>query len=171
MASSRAISAGSHGKTVRITSNVSPAGSKRKTDDARLDRMIDQRLPEANRRGTAVSRRGLACAARYLAKPRQVRIELTTGAVLLVPANHIQGLADAALAARRKVHVDGSGYSLHWPALDLDVSVPGLVAGLMGNEAWMSELARRAGRSRSPAKAKSARENGRKGGRPPKTQC
>lgn len=170
MASSRAISAGSPGKSVRITSNASPAGSKRRPDDARLDRMVDRRLVEANRRGAAVTRRGLACSARYVAKDRQVRIALTTGAVLLVPADHIQGLADAGLAARRKLRVDGGGHALHWPELDLDVSVPGLIAGLMGNEAWMSELARRAGRSRSPAKAKSARENGRKGGRPPKVR-
>jgi hypothetical protein len=132
--------------------------------------MVEERLHEANRRGAAASRRGLACTARYLAKSRQVRIELTTGAVLLVPADQIQGLADAGPAARRMVLVDGGGFSLHWPALDLDVSVPDLIAGLMGNEAWMSELARRAGRSRSAAKAKSARENGRKGGRPRKAQ-
>jgi len=45
--------------------------------------------------------------------------------------------------------------------------VPGLLMGVFGTRAWMaSELARRAGQAKSPAKAAAARVNGRKGGRP-----
>jgi hypothetical protein len=47
--------------------------------------------------------------------------------------------------------------------------VPALVAGIFGTKRWMTgELARIAGRVRSPAKASAARANGAKGGRPRK---
>jgi hypothetical protein len=62
----------------------------------------------------------------------------------------------------------GLGIGLHWEQLDVDVSVPGLLAGLFGTKAWMDrQRAARAGTARSPAKAEAARRNGAKGGRPP----
>jgi hypothetical protein len=51
-------------------------------------------------------------------------------------------------------------------ALDIDLSIPGLLAGLFGTTAY---IARRAGRTKSPAKASAARVNGAKGGRPRKS--
>ncbi len=57
----------------------------------------------------------------------------------------------------------GTGYGLHWEALDADLSVPGLLAGRFGTQAFM---ARRAGQATSPAKAEAARGNGTKGGQP-----
>ena len=67
------------------------------------------------------------------------------------------------------VEVDGAGFNLSWPKLDVDLYVPALVAGVFGTRAWIArELARVAGRARSPAKAAAARSNGAKGGRPRK---
>jgi len=63
------------------------------------------------------------------------------------------------------VEILGAGYGLHWEALDVDVSVPGVLAGLFGTRAFM---ARQAGRVSSVKKAAAARENGAKGGRPRK---
>ena len=57
------------------------------------------------------------------------------------------------------------GYGLHWPQLDEDYSVPGLMNGVFGAAKW---LAARAGRGTSEAKAAAARANGAKGGRPRK---
>lgn len=54
---------------------------------------------------------------------------------------------------------------LHWEALDVDLSIPGLLTGLFGTKAYM---ARQAGRTKFPAKAAAARANGLKGGRPRK---
>lgn len=68
----------------------------------------------------------------------------------------------------RKVEIAGAGFGLHWPNLDADLSLPSLLAGRFGTQAWMSELARRAGSISSPAKAAAARVNGAKGGRPRK---
>ena len=62
--------------------------------------------------------------------------------------------------------IKGEGVKfLHWEKLDVDFSVPGLVAGIFGTARWM---AARAGRASSPAKAAAARANGAKGGRPRK---
>jgi hypothetical protein len=68
------------------------------------------------------------------------------------------------------VEVDGAGFNLHWPSLDVDLYVPALVSGIFGTRAWMTkELARRAGQAKSPAKAAAARRNGVRGGRPRKS--
>jgi hypothetical protein len=70
-------------------------------------------------------------------------------------------------AALADVEIAGAGHALHWPQLDADFTVPGLLMGVFGTRAWMaSEFARRAGQAKSPAKAAAARANGRKGGRP-----
>ena len=63
------------------------------------------------------------------------------------------------------VEVLPQGRGLHWEALDVDISLPGLVNGIFGTRAYM---ARFAGQSTSPAKAAAARANGAKGGRPRK---
>jgi hypothetical protein len=50
---------------------------------------------------------------------------------------------------------------LHWDDLDVQMSVPGLVAGVFGTRKWMAELGRQGG-SMSKAKPPGVRENGRK---------
>jgi hypothetical protein len=67
------------------------------------------------------------------------------------------------------VKVDGLGFNLNFPAIDVDLYVPALVSGIFGTRAWMArELARIAGSKTSAAKALAARANGAKGGRPRK---
>ncbi|MDR2856695.1 MAG: DUF2442 domain-containing protein [Novosphingobium sp.] len=69
-----------------------------------------------------------------------------------------------------RVEVDGTGFNLHWPALDVDLYVPALVSGIFGSRAWMTrQLARIAGQARSPAKAAVVRRNGAMDGRPRKS--
>jgi hypothetical protein len=68
------------------------------------------------------------------------------------------------------VSILGLGLALHWEKRDVDLSVPGLLAGLFGTKAYMDrERAARAGSATSPAKAAAARRNGTKGGRPRKS--
>ncbi len=68
--------------------------------------------------------------------------------------------------ALRDVEILGLGGGLHWEALDLDLSVPALVASIFEGSTWMAELGRAGGRRSSAAKASAARKNGQKGGRP-----
>lgn len=104
-------------------------------------------------------------AARYDAVSGRVVVELTNGCAFAFPARHAQGLEEATDAQLAQVQLLGQGFGLHWEELDVDLSVPGLLAGLFGTARWM---AARAGRATSPAKAAAARENGRRGGRPRK---
>ena len=107
-----------------------------------------------------------AASARYEATGRRVIVELTNGCTFAFPADLAQGLDGAADADLAAVETQGKGYGLHWPTLDVDLAVPDLMAGLLGTRSWM---ARKAGSTSSKAKAESARENGKKGGRPRKT--
>lgn len=54
---------------------------------------------------------------------------------------------------------------LHWDALDVDIALPGLLAELLTMDAWAAKYL---GRKSTPAKARAARENEKKGGRPRK---
>ena len=107
-----------------------------------------------------------AATAAFLASGQALRIELTNGASLTVPVRLIPGLEHASAQDLRQVEVLGLGGGLHWEALDLDLSVPALVASLFGGASWMTELGRVGGRRASATKAAAARKNGRKGGRP-----
>lgn len=104
-----------------------------------------------------------AAGARYDRQLDRVIVELTNGCTFAFPPRLAQGLEDATAEQLAAVEVLGTGGGLHWEALDADLSLPGLLAGLFGTAAYM---ARRAGQATSPAKAEAARTNGTRGGRP-----
>jgi hypothetical protein len=133
------------------------------------DALIDTaELTTARRRGVALDRaEPRATGARYDPASGRVIVDLPNGCVFAFPARVLQGLADASDHDLAAVEVAAAGRGLHWETLDADFTVPGLLMGLFGTQAWMArEQARRAGAVTSPAKAQAARENGRKGGRP-----
>ncbi len=107
-----------------------------------------------------------AAKAYYDAGKARLVIELTNGAILMLPPKLLQGLKSATPTQLAKVQLTPMGTGLHWEALDADLSVAGLAAGIFGSRAWMSELARHAGSRTSARKASSSRENGKRGGRP-----
>ena len=106
-----------------------------------------------------------ALAARYDRASGRVVVDLENGCTFAFPPRLAQGLEDASAEELSDIEILGTGYGLHWEALDVDLSLPGLMAGIFGTRAWM---ARRAGRATSAAKAAAARANGAKGGRPRK---
>jgi hypothetical protein len=130
----------------------------------------DAALAGAERVGAAMlASEPRAVAARYDAATGRVVVDLVNGCSYVFPAALVQDLQGASAADLAGVEVDGVGFNLHFPALDVDLFVPALVSGLFGTRAWMTrELARVAGQSTSPAKAAAARANGAKGGRPRK---
>jgi hypothetical protein len=98
----------------------------------------------------------------------RVFIELQNGIVMGFPPQLLQGLESATPEQLAEVEVTPSGYCLYWESQDVDLAVPELVAGSFGTKAWMAELGRQGGKAKSSAKAKSSRENGKRGGRPKK---
>lgn len=132
--------------------------------------LTDAELEAAEARGEEAMRtQPRAASARYDPETGRVVVELVNGCTHIFPvalAQELHGADDEALAG---VVVDGAGFNLHWPALDADLYVPALVAGVFGTRDWMAkEWARMAGSSTSPAKAAASRTNGTKGGRPRK---
>jgi hypothetical protein len=98
-----------------------------------------------------------------------VVVDLTNGCSFAFPARVAQGLSNATDAELAAVEILGAGYGLHWEKLDVDLSVPGLLAGVFGTKAYMDRMrASRAGSATSARKARAARKNGKKGGRPRK---
>jgi hypothetical protein len=124
------------------------------------DAEIDAALARGREARSAEPR---ARSARYDGESGRVVMELTNGCIFAFPARLAQGLEEASDEQLAAVEILGAGSGLHWDELDVDLSVPGLLAGLLGTAAWM---AGRAGRATSPTKAAAARANGRRGGRP-----
>lgn len=124
-------------------------------------------IDAAERRGKeAMAAEPRATMARYDRQQRRMVVELTNGCTFAFPPSVVQDLENASDVSLGDVSVLGSGYALHWESLDVDFTVPGLLAGIFGTRSY---LARRAGKASSPAKAAAARKNGAKGGRPRKS--
>jgi len=132
--------------------------------------LTEEQLRRAEGRGRGVREaEPRATAAHYDPAAGRVVIDLANGCAYAFPTQRVQDLQGANEEDLANVEVDGAGFNLHWPKLDVDLYVPALVAGVFGTRAWIArELARVAGRVRSPAKAAAARSNGAKGGRPRK---
>lgn len=109
-----------------------------------------------------------AIAATFDPQTRLISIALANGTFFAFPADQVQGLAGADSQDLSVIELTSLGTGLHWPRLDADLQVEGLLAGLFGSSAWMRAHAARAGSATSLAKARAARVNGAKGGRPRK---
>jgi hypothetical protein len=137
------------------------------------DAEILARIPAAIERAHQADRtEPRAAAASYDRGTGRVRIDLTNGCAFEFPARLAQGLEGAAADDLALVEVYPGGEGLRWERLDVDLSVPGLLAGVFGGEAWMRQMGRQMGQkggsARTQSKARAARENGKRGGRPRK---
>lgn len=129
--------------------------------------LTDAAIDAALERGRAAhANEPRAAAVRYDRASGRVIVDLENGCTFAFPPRLAQGLEGASDDQLAAVEILGRGYGLHWEELDVDLSLPGLMAGIFGTKAWM---ARRAGQTTSSAKAAAARANGAKGGRPRKT--
>ena len=122
-----------------------------------IDAEIKRHLAPARARGQAAqASRVRAVAARYDAARDRIVLALSNGAEFSLPTHLAQGLAGAPAEALSRIEITPSGFGLHWPMLDTDLSVAGLLAGVFGNALWMREIASRGGKATSPAKAAAA---------------
>ncbi len=128
---------------------------------------LSKNLARANRVGRRLVRsEPRAVSVRLLPGGREFQMRLSNGASITVPVAIIPQLHGAARTQLANVEILPGGDGLHWEALDFTISVPGLVASLFGPSTWMSELGRCGGSRSTTAKARAARRNGLRGGRP-----
>jgi hypothetical protein len=132
---------------------------------------LDSMIGAAERRGKrSLDTEPRAKTARYDRSNGRIVVELTNGCAFAFPAARAEGLETANDDDLAQVEILGLGYGLHWEKLDVDLSVPGLLAGLFGTRTYMDRIrAAHAGATSSSAKAAASRRNGLKGGRPRKS--
>lgn len=110
-----------------------------------------------------------AVSAGYDRAQGRVVVDLSSNLTVTFSPRDAQGLEKATPAQLEEIEISPSGFGLHFPELDADLYVPGLLEGTLGSKKWMAaRLGQAGGKSRSRAKKSAARANGRLGGRPRK---
>jgi hypothetical protein len=92
-------------------------------------------------------------------------VELTDGRVVSVPLEWYPRLAEASAAERRRWELIGPGIGIHWPAVDEDISVDGLLRGLPSGESSSSLERWRASRKDSLNRTPKPMNRGRRSSR------
>jgi hypothetical protein len=118
-----------------------------------------------------------AIAAAYDEATASIVLRLANGCGFSFPVSRYQELADGTPAQLAAVQIDPDGEALVWDEPNFCISVPGLIMAAVGSwERWAAQKekeartanARKGGQTRTAARAKASRENGKKGGRPRK---
>jgi hypothetical protein len=108
---------------------------------------------------------------RYDRRVGRVVIALASGLELAFSPKHAQGLENAHPADLMDAEISPSGLGVHFPRLDADLYIPGLLEGFLGSKRWMAaEIGKIGGTASTEAKAAAARQNGKLGGRPKKAK-
>jgi hypothetical protein len=107
-----------------------------------------------------------ATRAEYNRRDDLITLHLADGVLVSLPRKKLQGLQNAKPSQLTRIELLGRGTGLHWPDLDVDHYVPGLLNHVFGTARWMSEIGRMGGSATSRAKTRAARANGKRGGRP-----
>lgn len=129
-------------------------------DDAEFERQNEQAIREA-READRIEPRASAVA--YDSQKGLILVELRSGFAFGFPPERVPGLESRTARQLSSIRISPSGDGLHWDDLDVDVSLTGLMASALNLREWAPRLM---GQIRSEAKAKAARTNGLKGGRP-----
>jgi uncharacterized protein DUF2442 len=125
-------------------------------------------IDRANRRARELQARvPRVVSARYDRRTGRIVIHLSSRLIVSFAPEDAQGLENARPSQLNEVEISPSGFGLHFPALDADIYVPGLLEGFLGSKSWMAaRLGQLGGRSTSKFKKAASRANGRLGGRP-----
>lgn len=128
-----------------------------------------ERYARARARGEARAQRPSAVVeAQYEPDADLLDLKFAGGGSMAIPRKAVPGLERATPSTIESVVVSPAGDALSWPALDVDIYVPGLVERVFGTRLFAAATGRRGGRRRSKAKAATSKANGAKGGRPRK---
>ena len=135
-----------------------------------LVEITERQMHEAEERARKyVAENPVALSALFLPEEGRLSIELSNGASFAIPARLIQGLEHASNDELAEIEITASGTGLYFPAVDADILVLPLLAGVVGSRSFMARrMGKAGGASRSASKAEAARANGARGGRPRK---
>ena len=110
-----------------------------------------------------------AVSAYYDRKSGHIVINLASKLTLSFSPRDAQGLENARPSQLDEIEISPSGFGIHFPRLDVDLYVPGLLEGFLGSRKWMAaRLGQAGGQARTKAKKAASRANGKLGGRPKK---
>lgn len=131
----------------------------------------DHSIEAANRRGAATKATfPAAVAVRYDSLGGRIVISLDSGLDLAFDPRHAQGFEHALPEQLDVAEISPSGLGVHFPKLDTDLYIPGLIEGFLGSRRWTAaQNGKLGGRAVTRAKGAAARENGKLGGRPKKS--
>jgi hypothetical protein len=133
---------------------------------AKFKEMTDAEFAKARAEGRAFQRDpSYATGVEYDEGRDMIDIHFRCGATITIPRRYYPGLEKQKPIGPITV-LGGDGLDIE--AMDLQVYIPGLVEHVFGPRMITRAAAVYAGRQKSEAKAKAARINGRKGGRPKK---
>ncbi len=104
-------------------------------------RTTSQEIDEALKRAALEPAAPTARAVQYHAPTEMLIMTMSSGRRMAIPREEIQVLKTAARSKVAQVEIENFGTALHWPQLDLDLSVEGLLRGVTGTKQWMRELA------------------------------
>lgn len=127
-------------------------------------------IQQANQRAKDLkARTPQVVSAHYDRKTGRIVVHLSSKLIVSFSPADAEGLEDAQPSELKEIEISPSGLGLHFPAVDADLYVPGLLEGFLGSKAWMAaRLGQAGGRSRSKGKQAASRANGKLGGRPRK---
>jgi len=95
-----------------------------------------------------------AVSAHYDRKTGRIGVHLSSNLIVSFSPADVEGLEGARPDELKRIEISPSGFGIHFPTLDADLYVPGLLEGFLGSRAWMAaRLGQMGGRSRSKGKA------------------
>ena len=120
-------------------------------------------IARARRAGAEKMRRS-PVALKYLEQADALSITMPSGATVTIPRKWIWEIAHIPVSGMKKIYLTKDRAAFFIDDYDIQISAMGLLRdAVMGEDAYA-----KAGRVTSPAKARAARRNGAKGGRPRK---
>jgi len=131
---------------------------------------LNDDFEQANQRATDMRlHMPRAVSAYYDRKTGRIVVHLNSKLIVSFSPKDVEGLEGARPSQLDQIEVSPSGFGIHFPAVDADLYVPGLLEGFLGTKAWMaSRLGQQGGLSKSKPKKAASRANGKLGGRPRK---
>ena len=100
---------------------------------------VDEQFEASNRRaGEVRAAQARVVDARFDRRSGRIVIQLSSGVEISFSPRDAEGLDQASSRELDQIEISPSGSEIHFPRLDVDLHLPGLLAGHLGSERWMA---------------------------------